>query len=146
MSGFRPRKLDHEAPEWIGPDADYFVTVCADPKGRNHFCHDGIGSVILESIEYRHRKGIWFCDLAVLMPDHIHLIMSFPDVPSIAKVIGEWKRWLARSHGVSWQENFFDHRLRNEADRSKGDYILHNPVRAGLVAKPEEWPWFWTPR
>jgi len=146
MSGFRPRKLDHEAPEWIGPDADYFVTVCADPKGRNHFCHDGIGSVILESIEYRHRKGIWFCDLAVLMPDHIHLIMSFPDVPSSAKVIGEWKRWLARSHGVSWQENFFDHRLRNEADRNKGDYILHNPVRAGLVAKPEEWPWFWMPR
>jgi len=79
------------------------------------------------------------------MPDHMHLIVSFPDAPSISKVIGEWKRWLSRAYKISWQPNFFDHRLRSELDRDKGDYILHNPVRAGLVAKAEDWPWFWMP-
>jgi putative transposase len=140
------RKLEHDAPEWIGPEADYFITVCAQPKRRNHFCNPRVAPIILESIELRHQKEIWFCDLAVIMPDHIHLIMSFPDIPSFAKIIGEWKRWLAREHHISWQEDFFDHRLRSETDRNKGEYILQNPVRAGLVAKAEDWPWFWMPK
>jgi REP element-mobilizing transposase RayT len=140
------RKLEHESPEWVGPEAEYFITVCACPKGKNHFCHEAIGATILETIEYRHRKGIWICDLAVLMPDHIHLILSFPDVPSFAKTVGEWKRWLARAHHISWQEDFFDTRLRSELDRSKAEYILQNPVRGGLVKKPEDWPWIWMPK
>jgi hypothetical protein len=45
---------------------------------------------------------------------------------------------------VHWQEDFFEHRLRNdETARQKGDYILANPVRAGLVAKPGDWPHVW---
>jgi putative transposase len=140
------RQLRHDTPEWVGAEADYFITVCAETRGRNHFCRDKVGSVILESIEHRHERAIWFCDLAVLMPNHIHLILSFPDLPSISKVIGEWKRWLARTQKLRWQPNFFDHRIRNEADRGKADYILENPVRAGLVEKPEDWPWIWMPK
>jgi hypothetical protein len=29
--------------------------------------------------------------------------------------------------------------------REKADYILHNPVRAGLVSRWDEWPWKWMP-
>jgi len=79
------------------------------------------------------------------MPDHIHLILGFPDIPSFSGVVGDWKRWLNRKLGIAWQENFFDHRIRSETDRNKGDYILNNPVRAGLVDKPEDWPWVWYP-
>jgi REP element-mobilizing transposase RayT len=80
------------------------------------------------------------------MPDHIHLLLSIsPDQP-MAKVIGLWKHWLAREHGVIWQPNFFDHRLRNEESiNQKGDYILQNPVRAGLVGRAEDWPYVWMP-
>ncbi|MEI9999363.1 MAG: hypothetical protein WDO13_09445 [Verrucomicrobiota bacterium] len=140
------RHPQHDAPEWIGPDADYFITVCASPKRENHFCRVAIGPAILESIQHRHQAGFWFCDLALLMPDHIHLIVSFPDQPSFSRTIGEWKRWLARAHGISWHPNFFDHRLRSETDQNKADYILQNPVRAGLVAKAGDWPWVWMPR
>jgi hypothetical protein len=39
---------------------------------------------------------------------------------------------------------FFDHRLRREEKLSeKADYILHNPVRAGLVNDWHEWPHLW---
>jgi hypothetical protein len=40
------------------------------------------------------------------------------------------------------QEGFFDHRIRsNESAEEKRQYILMNPVRAGLVARPEDWPY-----
>ena len=56
----------------------------------------------------------------------------------------EWKGWLAKQHGIIWQHDFFDHRLRHdESLEEKANYILQNPARAGLVARAEEWPWVW---
>ena len=103
-----------------------------------------MGSAILDSVKHRNEKQIWFCHLVVLMPDHIHLMLSFPDLPSFSGVIGSWKHWLSRQHHISWQENFFDHRIRkDESFGVKADYILQNPVRAGLVDKAEDWPYVW---
>ncbi len=80
------------------------------------------------------------------MPDHVHLMLSFPDVPTFANIVGDWKRWQTVRHKIEWQENFFDHRIRGEeSDKWKGEYIFHNPVRAGFVERPENWPYFWIP-
>jgi putative transposase len=77
------------------------------------------------------------------MPDHIHLLLNFPpETNSFSRVIGSWKHWLAHQHAVSWQENFFDHRIRaGENYGEKMDYTWQNPVRAGLVQRAEDWPW-----
>jgi len=41
-----------------------------------------------------------------------------------------------------WQPGFFDHLLRhNESYAEKWDYVWGNPVRAGLVTNPEDWPY-----
>jgi len=72
--------------------------------------------------------------------------LGFPDVASFSGIIGDWKRWLNTKLGITWQENFFDHRIRSETDSHKGEYILQNPVRAGLVEKAEDWPWLWIPK
>jgi putative transposase len=82
--------------------------------------------------------GIFSDALRVTTGDESFLPLSFPDVPSFSRIVGEWKHWLSHNHRISWQENFFDHRIRNEEDRNKGDYILANPVRAGLVEKEED--------
>jgi REP element-mobilizing transposase RayT len=80
------------------------------------------------------------------MPDHIHLLLSFPDIPSYSRKIGDWKHYLSHFHGVVWQENFFDHRLRDQENfGQKSDYILYNPVRAGLVQDAKDWPYVWMP-
>jgi hypothetical protein len=48
---------------------------------------------------------------------------------------------LTKSNG---RRIFFDHRLRDDEQFNlKADYILHNPVRAGLVTKVEDWPYLW---
>ena len=77
------------------------------------------------------------------MPDHLHLILTFPDIDKrIQAVLSKWKEWTAKSLDVDWQRDFFEHRLRkDESFREKADYILANPVRAGLVEKIENWPY-----
>ena len=41
-----------------------------------------------------------------------------------------------------WQRGFFDHLLRSvDSYGQKWNYVRENPVRAGLVAKPEDWPY-----
>jgi REP element-mobilizing transposase RayT len=80
------------------------------------------------------------------MPDHVHGLISLPHAESLSKSISDWKRFTTRSAKVEWQENFFDHRLRNaESLDEKAAYILANPVRAELVEKAEDWPWIWVP-
>jgi hypothetical protein len=80
------------------------------------------------------------------MPDHLHMLASFPSEKAMTTTIGQWKEFTAKRLGVEWQRDYFDHRLRREEGlREKGDYILHNPVRRGLVAAAEEWPYLWMP-
>ena len=41
-----------------------------------------------------------------------------------------------------WQPGFFDHVLRNDESYSqKREYVLKNPVRAGLVPRADDWPY-----
>lgn len=52
----------------------------------------------------------------------------------------------ARNHQISWQRDFFDHRLRDHhAEIEKTQYILMNPVRKGLCERMEEWQWVCRP-
>jgi putative transposase len=53
----------------------------------------------------------------------------------------------ARLHDVSWQRDFFDHRLRDHHEETeKISYIRLNPVRKGLCERPEDWPWIYQPK
>jgi len=84
-------------------------------------------------------------DRDVLMPDHLHALLSFARDQSISKVVGDWKHFQARQHGIIWQEGYFDHRLRDdergEQLSAKMNYIRQNPVAAGLCARAQDWPW-----
>jgi putative transposase len=92
---------------------------------------------------FRQGLGLWFAHLILIMPDHVHALLCFPTSKrTIQEVVSDWKRWTNRQLGIKWQRDFFEHRLRNdESARDKAHYILANPVRAGLVTKPEEWPY-----
>ena len=81
----------------------------------------------------------------VLMPDHMHLFVKGDAnfVPS--RWIGGMKRAIAVALGCHsrelWQPGFFDHVLRSgESYVEKWNYVLQNPVRAGLVSDATEWP------
>ena len=81
----------------------------------------------------------------LLMPDHLHMLVSFYNDQEMSRVVGEWKHFHARKNQVQWQEGYFDHRLRDdergEQLSMKVDYIRANPVVADLCGRPEDWPW-----
>ena len=140
------KHLDHQMPFWVTENPDYFITICTEPRGRNQLCLPEVGAKVLKAVENYHLRNRWYCYLVVLMPDHVHFLLSFPEIPSFARLIGEWKKYLAKECGITWQENFFDHRIRSEdSDKYKSDYVWENPVRAGLIERAEDWPYKWQP-
>jgi putative transposase len=132
---------------WVRPeDAVFFITICCQPKGQNQLCNHEIAAGIFESVTFRHERGDWWMDVLLLMPDHLHMLASFPSEKAMTTTIGQWKEFTAKRLGIEWQRDYFDHRLRREESvREKTDYILNNPVRRGLVASAEAWPFVWMP-
>jgi putative transposase len=127
----------------VNPEGDvYFITICCVPRGTNQLAKSDIWGAIDETITLRMSKGDLDCRLALAMPDHFHALMGFPGAKSMQTVVTAIKSWIASMHGIGWQRDFFDHRLRGwESSQEKANYIRMNPVRAGLVANPQNWPY-----
>ncbi|HVS53167.1 MAG TPA: hypothetical protein VHD62_12495 [Opitutaceae bacterium] len=78
------------------------------------------------------------------MPDHLHALISFSIEESVSAVIGDWKRFQEKQHGIRWQEGYFDHRIRSGDElQLKAGYIRKNPVVKGLCTQPHDWLWLW---
>ena len=92
----------------------------------------------------------------VIMPNHVHVLLlplrdgdswRFPLVEILqclkSATAHQINKLLHRS-GPVWEEESFDHVLRSDKSlKEKCEYIRHNPVKAGLVRRPEEYPWLW---
>jgi putative transposase len=136
-------QLPHDIPLWIDPTNEiYFVTVCCLRRTKNQLAKPSVATPLFESVIYRNERGIWHARLVVLMPDHVHFLVSFGATEKrMQTTVSKWKEWTAKKLKIGWQRDFFEHRLRrDESVREKADYILLNPVRAGLVSQPEDWP------
>ena len=90
------------------------------------------------------------CGVAVLaycfMPDHAHLLVHLPAAAPISNFVKRAKQ-LSGFHGKQltgstiWQTGYYERTLReSEETRNVVAYILQNPVRAGLVERPEDYP------
>ena len=139
-------RLPHDVPHWVDPAWQvWFVTICTQPRGPNQLASLEVWRVISESIVHRREQGVWFTQILLLMPDHLHMLMRLPpEAKTLKRLISDWKRWISRECGIRWQRDFFDHRLRwDESWAEKAEYIAQNPVRMGLVKAAEEWPYVW---
>jgi putative transposase len=140
------KKLPHAIPQWVPDGSWFFITINCVPRGQNQFCRADPGEAVLAALAHNHDQLVWHCRLAVLMPDHLHSILAFPPAPGLKTTVTNWKKFVARQHGVEWQRDFFDHRLRNDQElQEKTSYILMNPVRKGLCERAEDWPWVYRP-
>jgi len=143
---FRPR-LDHSIPSWVPDDASFFITICCAARGRNTLATPKIADALFNGMKAYQEQRKWWIHLALLMPDHLHMLVSFSPLVVMSKVITDWKQYQARFLKIDWQPDFFDHRIRNEKQSDeKYAYICMNPVRKGLVTSPEDWPYVWRSR
>lgn len=108
-----------------------------------------IAQLVLDSLHYAERS-LQFYDLHawVIMSNHIHLRVSpkAPPARFLQSVKGytarEANRLLRRTGQPFWQSESFDHWIRDEAESKRvQSYIEQNPVRAGLVNRPELYRW-----
>jgi REP element-mobilizing transposase RayT len=148
------RKYDYRRrmPHYQKPGHPIFVTFCKlirDPFP------GAARDLVLAHCVHDHDKRIDL-QVAVVMPDHVHLLLTpraddegwpYP-LPLILKLIKGMSarsvNKLRASSGPVWQEEWFDYTPRsNENFKDKIEYIRQNPVRRGLVAKPEDYPWLW---
>lgn len=136
------KKLPHDPPAGIGVGGQVvFLTFCALHRELRPLTLPGVPEILLEAARNRMERGLWFVKVMVVMPDHVHLLVRLPLDGSLRRIVSDWKRWTAMRAKIEWQRGFFDHRLRGEeSGRKKTDYILNNPVHAGLGTNPSDWP------
>jgi putative transposase len=82
----------------------------------------------------------------VVMPEHVHLLVSEPERETLAVTMQALKQGVARrligGRDHFWQKRYYDFNVFTALKfREKLRYIHRNPVKRGLVSKPEEWEW-----
>jgi putative transposase len=78
----------------------------------------------------------------VVMPDHLHWLLQLGHHRLLSQVVGAVKSVSAHRAGQGvWQAGFHDHAIRADDDiKETARYIVTNPVRAGLVERPHDYP------
>ena len=145
-----PERLHHRVPHWVEPGALFHIGIRLDrEKGQKGLTDPALGQAILDSAKSYEVKMRWHITLFLLMPDHLHAVLSFAGSESMSEVIRDWKRFHTRVNHVIWQDGYFDHRLRADERgtqfTAKLNYIRQNPVVAGLCARAEDWLWIIDP-
>jgi putative transposase len=117
----------------------YFIT-SATFNRRRLFQVEANANLFLETLQHYRREGNYKLHAFVVMPDHIHLLLT-PQQITIERTIGLIKGGFSHRLGSNltvWQRGFTDHRIRNREELElRRDYIHQNPVRARIVDRPE---------
>lgn len=131
-----PQHVHRKAAKWL--DAGHGACHLSDPR---------IASIVEEALLFsdgkKYRLLAW-----VVMPNHVHLLAEILQDHRLPDIIQRWKSFSARKanvllkrRGQFWQPDYFDRYIRNDAHLSRATLYIHeNPVKAGLVANPEDWP------
>ena len=83
----------------------------------------------------------------VVMPEHVHLLVNEPERSNLAQALKSLKQGVARRLALRaaepfWQERYYDFNVWSERKFVEKLHYLHrNPVKRGLVARPEDWDW-----
>lgn len=122
--------------------------------------HDRAKRIVLGVLHSQLAQQRGLCGGFVLMPDHVHVIVWFPEDNQLSHFMKQWKqrssvqikrllctelksyaRFMAPRDPV-WQPRYYDFNIYSEKKlREKLEYMHLNPVRAGLVHRPVDWPW-----
>ncbi len=115
-----------------------------------HLATEQLRDVFLTSLEQTRRKYKFRVYGYVIMPEHVHLLISEPEVGVLATALQALKISVARRavallpdlDFTLWQKRYYDHNVRTyKSFIEKLRYIHRNPVARGLVDKPENWKW-----
>ncbi|HEY1499208.1 MAG TPA: transposase [Acidobacteriaceae bacterium] len=122
----------------------FFITTVAANR-RRLFQTDANANLLLNVLNEDRAKGRYQLHAFVLMPDHVHLLLTpAPDV-SIEKAMQFIKGGFSfrlKSKFPVWEKSFTLRRIEDPCDyETHRNYIHANPVQAHLCPQPEDFPW-----
>ena len=126
----------------------YLVTSRA-AAGRTLTSLAPVPEIICSNLLWLRDQGRMALQAFVLMPDHLHLIITPSDDQSLAQITHVVKGFSAQRvnsalgiGGSLWKAGYHERGIRDrEAMRAAIEYVEENPVRAGLAVQPEQWPY-----
>ncbi|MEA3404057.1 MAG: transposase [Armatimonadota bacterium] len=148
------QKRKRTLPIWESPDVTYHVRATVLKGRRERLVQPEYGKVVCDALRHDDgRRYVLHC--YVLMPDHVHLMLhplprdrgSIP-LPEILRMLkGVSARRINSLSGVGgpfWLPESYTRIIRCPDEYVETwHYIRCNPVAAGLVEHPDEWPWWW---
>lgn len=134
------------------PGQTYLVTFTTHQRARL-FDESENAAVVARSLHALHALHVWKTTALLawtVMPDHLHLLFTLSHADSLQGVVQKVKSNTARelkSHDLSlgqvWARAFHDRALRRDEDlRGIARYVVLSPVRAGLVRRVGDYPYW----
>jgi putative transposase len=123
----------------------HFVTFCCYHR-RRLFTTDASRQIFESALErVRHSFGLQVYGY-VVMPEHVHLLLSEPQKDTLADALKSLKQGVSRrligDADHFWQKRYHDFNIRNYPQFvEKLRYVHRNPMKAGLCERPEDWEW-----
>ena len=127
----------------------FFLTCCVRGRSPLLASADAL-DILLDGWRGAPERFGWAVGRYVVMPDHVHFFASpsVDEAKTLSIFVGSWKSWTRKEmraliySSFEWQREFFDHVLRSsESYGQKSEYARMNPVREGLVASADAWPY-----
>ncbi len=108
--------------------------------------------LVVAALEQTRRRFSFRVYGFVIMPEHVHLLVSEPERALLANAIQSLKIAVAKrsaaarefngKHSPLWYKRYYDRNVRSYSDFvEKLRYIHRNPVKRGLCEHPDEWEW-----
>ncbi len=114
---------------------------------RQPFLHSNHARSVFEhSLEQTRRSYHFYVKGYVVMPEHVHLLLTEPERSTLATAVQSLKQSVAQKlaghHGRFWQTRYYDFNVCSpEKSVEKLKYIHRNPVKRGIANSAEDWPW-----
>jgi putative transposase len=111
------------------------------------YLHSDPARIVFEGLlEQVRKKHDFYLFGYVLMPEHVHLLLSEPKLQRLEDTIrvlkGETSKRLKGDRKQFWQRRYHDFNVfTHDKFVEKLRYMHRNPVERGLVEAPEDWPW-----
>jgi putative transposase len=124
------------------PGAEYFLTLNTLFRKEGLCSPESLAKVSAERQKLE-SLSFWHVRCAVVMPDHMHLLVELGAKKSVQEVVRLFKGRLSstlRLAGLHWQDGYYEHRMRqNEKRLPVFIYIFLNPYKAKLIAATKAW-------
>ena len=117
--------------------------------------------ILRKSFQLSKKNYDYRIDAIVIMPDHLHMIITPENAEEYPKIISHIKRSFVygldhavkgkakmalmrspyrRQRSGIWQKRYYEHTIRNEKDMiEKMQYMYHNPIKHGYVDEADRW-------